>query len=73
MRKGTTSRKQLITCAQAAEELGFTPDYIRRLIMEKKIAAEKVGRDWLLTRKAIAGIKRQRAASVRENAHGSGA
>ena len=60
MQKGTTNRHELISSATAAKELGFTPDYIRRLIMEGKIKAEKLGRDWVMTRKAIAHIKRLR-------------
>ena len=50
----------LITCKNAAEILGFTAAYIRRLILDKKIKAEKIGHDWIMTEKDIQHIKRQR-------------
>lgn len=67
MRAGTTNRNKLITSAMAAKILGFSPDYIRRLINEGKIKAEKLGHDWLVTEKAIAHIKRQRFPKEKEN------
>lgn len=51
---------KILTSKMAAEMLGFTPDYIRRLIMEGKIKATKLGHDWIFTRKDIAHIKPKR-------------
>lgn len=64
-------RNKLLTTKMAAEILGFTPDYIRRLIMTGKIAAEKLGHDWLLTETAIRHIKRQRFTLPKELDSGS--
>lgn len=63
MQKGTTNRNELLTSAMAAKELGFSQDYVRRLLIEGKIKAEKIGRDWVITRRALSRIKRQRKAS----------
>lgn len=51
---------KLLTSAMAAEILGFTPDYIRRLCGQGKIKAEKLAHDWLMPESAIKNIKRQR-------------
>ena len=67
----TTKKNKLLTTKMAAEILGFTPDYIRRLIMDGKIAAEKIGHDWLLTETAIRHVKRQRFSEPKEVTHGS--
>lgn len=62
----TSKNNELLTSAQAAKLLGFTPDYIRRLIMEGKLEAIKPGHDWLVTMKAISKIKRQRFPKKKE-------
>ena len=49
-----------ITCAQAAETLGFTHDHVRKLINQGKIKAEKLGRNWIIERKNLEKIHRQR-------------
>ncbi len=60
------NNKRLITSAMAAEILGFCPDYIRRLVLQGKIKAEKIGPNWFMTEKAISQIKRQRKAKTKE-------
>lgn len=57
-----TSNK-LFTTQMVADKLGFTPDYIRRLIMDGKIKAKKLGSNWVMEKKDFAHIKRQRCAS----------
>lgn len=47
----------LMTSKMVAEKLGYTPDYIRRLIMEGKLKATKLGHDWIITPKDIAHLK----------------
>jgi len=51
---------KLITTSLAAKMLGFTPDYIRRLILDGKIKAEKLGHNWVFTEAAIKHVKRIR-------------
>lgn len=53
-------KTEILTSAQAAEKLGVTPDYIRRLIMDGKIKAVKFGNSWTMTAKDISHIKRKR-------------
>lgn len=60
------SKQKLITTAMAAEKLGFTANWIRRLILKGKIRAEKIGPDWLMKEKDIAHIKRQRKLPEKE-------
>lgn len=57
---------KLITSAQAAKQLGFSADYIRHLILEGKIKAEKIGRNWVLYPSAIKNIKRVRSRKVKD-------
>lgn len=58
-----------ITWAQAATELGVYWENIRKLCKRGDIAAQKVGRSWMLTTKALAdfidngSVLRQRAVS----------
>lgn len=66
MLKGMHKHK-LITCKMAAAQLGMSAEYIRRLIMDGKIKAERLGHDWLMTPKAISHIKRQRKSSTKES------
>jgi len=55
------------TSAEVAEMLGFTPDHIRRLIMDGKIKAVKLGNNWLIKPKDIKDIKRLRKSPLKEN------
>jgi excisionase family DNA binding protein len=61
------SKSKLLTCNDAAKLLGFTPDYIRRLILDGSIQAEKMGTTWVMSEKAIAHIKRKRRYKPKEN------
>ena len=56
------STKNLITTARAAEVLGFTPNYVRKLIAEGKIKAVKLGHDWLVNEKSLSKVTRLRKA-----------
>lgn len=49
-----------LTSFQAAKKLGFSPDYIRLLIKQGKIKAEKLGQNWLIENRQIRNITRQR-------------
>jgi len=44
----TTLRGKYISVARAAEMIGYTPQHTRLLIRAGKLAATKVGRDWLI-------------------------
>ncbi len=55
-----TRRNRLISTAIAAEILGFSPDYVRRMCADGTIKAEKVGHDWVMYERSIINIKRQR-------------
>ena len=63
----TPRRNRLITTKVAAELLGVSQDYIRRLCLDGKIKAEKIGHDWLLYERSLADIKRKRALKDKKN------
>jgi excisionase family DNA binding protein len=65
------SKGKFITSKQAAEKLGFTPDYIRKMCVEGRIKAEKLGSVWVTTLSAIRKIKRQRHSKESGNGIGS--
>ena len=66
------SKPNFITTFEAAYRLGFTPDYIRRLIAKGKIKGEKVGNNWIIKPGQLAKIARRRFPRIKENAsHGS--
>jgi len=44
----------------AAERLGFTANWVRRMITQGEIKAVKHGYDWLIREKDIAHVKRRR-------------
>lgn len=50
-----------MTTAMAAEKLGMSQDYIRRLCQNGQIKAEKVGHDWIFTEMALKNIQRKRS------------
>ena len=51
---------KMLNSAMAAKILGFTPDYVRRLMRTGKIKAQKLGSDWIITEKSLKNINRQR-------------
>lgn len=59
------SKNVLLTSKEAAVVLGFSHDYIRRLILDGKIKAEKMGGTWVIKVQAIKGVKRQRMKNKR--------
>ena len=48
----------LVTTKEAAQILGVTPARVRQLIKEKRLAAEKHGRDHLLQDRVVERFKR---------------
>lgn len=48
---------KLLTVDQAADELGVTPRRVRALIKAERLAAEKVGRDWLIKPKDLEAVR----------------
>lgn len=54
------SKRKLLTTAMAAKQLGFTADWVRKLIIDGKIKAEKLGHDWLIKEQDIKNVSRKR-------------
>ncbi len=50
---GEDAANILISFAEAAKISGLTPSHLRRLAINKKIWAIKLGRDWATTKTAI--------------------
>lgn len=55
-----------ITAAEAAETLGFSKDHVRKLINQGRIKAEKLGRNWIIEKKNLEKIHRQRSPRTKE-------
>lgn len=51
---------KFLTGKQAAEKLGFTPEYIRHLCSTGKIEAQKIGNTWVVDIGILKKLKRQR-------------
>jgi excisionase family DNA binding protein len=49
-----------LTSLEASKLVGVTPDHIRKMILRGKIKALKLGHNWLIQRKELAKINRQR-------------
>jgi excisionase family DNA binding protein len=54
------SKPTFYTSNDLAAMLGFSTDYVRRLIRSGRIKAEKVGTNWLVNRSGFVKIKRTR-------------
>ena len=61
------SKSNYVTSAEAAESLGFSPDHVRKLINQGRIKAEKLGRNWIIEKKSLDKIHRQRFPRHKEN------
>lgn len=48
------------TTVEAGLLVGFTPDHIRKLILDGKVKAEKIGKTWVIKQKDVKLIKRKR-------------
>lgn len=49
-----------LTSMEVSKILGISPDYVRKLITTGKIKAEKLGHNWIVNKKNINKIHRQR-------------
>lgn len=49
-----------LTSSETAKLLGFTPDYVRRLILTGKIKAVKCGHNWIVDPDDVKHIQRRR-------------
>lgn len=61
------NKSNYVTSAEAAESLGFTQDHVRKLINRGRIKAEKLGRNWIIEKKNLDKIHRQRFPRPKEN------
>lgn len=49
----------MLSVNQAAQQLGITPQLVRRYCERGRIKAEKVGRDWVITQAALNSFARK--------------
>ena len=61
------NKSNYYTTGEAATFLGFSTDHVRNLINKGKIKAEKMGRNWIINKKDIKNIRRQRFPRTPEN------
>jgi DNA (cytosine-5)-methyltransferase 1 len=57
---------EYISGAEAAQRLGFSADYVRRLIRTGKMDGQKIGRNWIVNIEELKKITRQRVSMVRK-------
>ena len=50
---GWADLPEWITIEEAAQQSGYHPEYVRRLARQRRIGAEKKGRDWWVDRDAF--------------------
>lgn len=60
------NKSNYVTCTEAADLLGFSADYVRKLLGEGKLQGEKFGHNWIIDKKELAKIKRQRFPRAKE-------
>lgn len=60
-----------LTSAEAAKKLGFSADHVRKLFQTGKIKGKKIGRNWIVSLKELAKVKRRRFARKMENTDGA--
>ncbi len=65
------NKDNYLTSAEAALALGFSHDYVRKLILQGKLKAEKLGRNWIINKKNIEKIHRQRFPRTQESVNGN--
>lgn len=46
-----------LTVKEAAKELGYHPDHVRRLLRAGKLRADRFGRAWLISRQEVERVK----------------
>ncbi len=51
---------ELLTVTVASQALGFTVQHTRFLIRNNKLPAKKLGRDWVIERRAIENLRQQK-------------
>ena len=61
------SKDNYLTSAEVAQALGVSHDYVRKLIVKGKIKAEKLGRNWIVNKKNLENIHRQRFPRTKES------
>ncbi len=63
-------KNKYLTSAMAAEIMNISPAYVRRLILDGKIKAEKMGHDWILRTIDIKKFARTRINKKKESENG---
>ena len=61
-----SKQHEYITGAEAAKKLGFSADYVRKLIRTGKMDGQKIGRNWIINIEELKKITRQRVSMTRK-------
>ncbi len=48
-----------LTTRQAAQLIGYHPEYVRQLVKAGKVEAQKIGRDWLIQKNKLLAYTRR--------------
>ncbi len=55
-----TKFEDYLTSAEAAKKLGFSADHVRKLLLQGKLRGKKIGRNWIISTREVAKVKRRR-------------
>jgi excisionase family DNA binding protein len=55
-----------LTSKEVADTVGFSHEHVRKLLQQGKIKGEKLGRNWIVEKKQLSKIKRQRFPRLKE-------
>ena len=61
-----SKQHEYITGAEAAKKLGFSADYVRKLIRTGKMDGQKIGRNCIINIEELKKITRQRVSMTRK-------
>lgn len=59
-------KNKYFSLSQVAELKGFSTAHLRRMIINGKLKAEKVGKSWLIEKEELDKIKRSRTSKIKE-------
>jgi excisionase family DNA binding protein len=60
------TKSNYFTTSEAAAVLGFSHSRMRGIVNSGKIKAEKIGKNWIIEKKQLEKVKRQRAAKKKK-------
>ena len=63
------NKSHYLTSLEVAKMVGLSPDWIRRMIINGKIKATKLGHNWLINKSDIKNLRRLRSPRNKDKGH----